>query len=202
MADPATLAFYAAEASAYTSWGQDAPSEQLESFLARLQPGAAVLELGCGAGRDSEAMIARGFDVTLTDGVPEMAAAAARRLGRAVAVLRFDELDAVSRYDGVWAQASLLHVPRAAVGDTVASIDRALRPGGWHFASFKGGGVEGRDRLGRYFDYLSTEEVETVYRDAGEWAVVDLADYKGSGYDGVCTPWTALTVQKAMTHST
>ena len=55
----------------------------------------------------------RGFDVAPTDGSPEMAAIASRRLGRPVATLLFHDLDAVEAYDGVWANACLLHVPRA-----------------------------------------------------------------------------------------
>ena len=48
--DPATLAFYQAQAPRYTlSFGQ-APSRHLDPFLDRLEPGVRVLELGCGAG--------------------------------------------------------------------------------------------------------------------------------------------------------
>ena len=44
---------------------------------------------------------------------------------------RFDELDAVARYDGIWANFSLLHAPRAEMPGNLARISRALRPGGW-----------------------------------------------------------------------
>ena len=58
----------------------------------------------------------RGFDVTPTDGSPEMAEVASRRLGRPVGTLLFHDLDEVEAYDGVWANACLLHVPRDRAG--------------------------------------------------------------------------------------
>ena len=70
-----------------------------------------------------------------------MAAKAEARLGRPVKVMRFDELSEVETYDAVWANASLLHVPRGALGDVLALVFAALKPNGLHFASYKAGGV-------------------------------------------------------------
>lgn len=85
MKDQPTLDFYAREAEAYAT--RYAKSEELASFLARLPAGSKVLELGCGGGQDSEAMLAAGFDVLPTDGSPELAREAGKRLGRPVQVL-------------------------------------------------------------------------------------------------------------------
>lgn len=194
--DPATLAFYAAEAPVYIASGAQGRSRFLDDFLDRLSPGASILELGCGGGRDSEHMIARGFAVDPTDGVAEIAAKAAARLGRPVRVLRFDELDAVEQYDAVWAHASLLHVPRDALPDILARIRRSLRPGGWHFANFKGGGSEGRDGHGRYFSYLTAAQLSDAYAVSGAWEVVELGEYQGGGYDCRQGPWTTITVRR------
>ncbi|WP_233206658.1 bifunctional 2-polyprenyl-6-hydroxyphenol methylase/3-demethylubiquinol 3-O-methyltransferase UbiG [Caulobacter sp. FWC2] len=71
--DAATLRFYADTARIYTATRPDGVSRHLDGFLQRLAPGARVLELGCGDGRDSEAMLARGFDVDATDGAPAIA---------------------------------------------------------------------------------------------------------------------------------
>jgi len=110
-ADEDTLRFYGSNAQAYA--GREITSRQvrLSRFLVLLSPGAAILELGCGAGGDTAEMLARGFDVSPTDGSPEMAEVASRRLGRPVATLLFHDLDKVEAYDGVWANACLLHVP-------------------------------------------------------------------------------------------
>ncbi|AUX76865.1 SAM-dependent methyltransferase domain-containing protein [Sinorhizobium fredii] len=85
-------------------------------------------------------MIARGFDVTPTDGSPELAAEAERLLGRPVGVVRFEELSWRERFDGIWAEACLLHVPRTALPDVLTRLLRALKFGGVLHASFKAGG--------------------------------------------------------------
>src|SRR5437764_3167477 len=100
--DDATIKFYRQNAQAYAA-RKTGPPARLRRFLAVIPPGGAILELGCGSGRHSAEMIAQGFVVRPTDGSPEMAAEASRRLGRAVETLRFDQLDEHERYDGVWA---------------------------------------------------------------------------------------------------
>ncbi len=91
--DARTLAFYRQEAAAYTSRRQGPSVRRIETFLSTLPAGATILELGCGAGQDSEFMIAKGYDVRPTDGTREIARAAERRLGIPVATLLFGDLD-------------------------------------------------------------------------------------------------------------
>jgi hypothetical protein len=141
-------------------------------------------------------MLARGFAVEPTDGVPEMAREAEARLGRPVRVMRFEELDAVERYDGIWANACLLHVPRRGLPDVLSRVFRALRLGGYHFASFKSGGEEGRDRLGRYYNYPASDELLETYRQVGPWEIVHVEEGRARGYEGAEFPWIAVTVQK------
>ena len=127
--DTATLGFYAEEAETYAGRGREADETRLARFARLLPAGGEVLELGCGGGRDSAALLARGFDLTPTDGSPELAAQAALRLGRPVSVLLFEDLAASAAYDGIWANACLLHVPRAALPAIIAKIHAALRHG-------------------------------------------------------------------------
>jgi SAM-dependent methyltransferase len=194
--DPTTLAFYAAEAPVYTARGTDGASRHLEVFLDRLAPGCRILELGCGGGRDAAAMITRGFDVEPTDGVAEIAAQAEERLGRPVRVMRFDELDAVADYDAIWASATLLHVPREGLSAILTRIWRALKPGGWHEASYKAGGTEGRDGFDRYFNYPSRDEIAGFYAASAPWEFVQIEEGLGGGYDGKQGPWVNVTVRK------
>ena len=194
--DARTLAFYATEAPVYSASGPSGVSRHLDGFLDRLPAGAEILELGCGGGRDAAHMIARGFAVDPTDGVAEIAAQAAARIRRPVRVMRFGELAAVDRYDAIWASASLLHAPRGDLPDVLARIHCALKPGGLHFASYKGGGREGRDRFGRYFNYFAREELESVYRDAASWDRLDLTEGLGGGYDGVPGPSVQITMRR------
>ena len=195
--DPQTLAFYQREAPDYAASGPHGIGRHLDGFLERLTPGARILELGCGAGRDAAEMEARGFCVDATDGVPEMAAQAAARLGRPVRVLRFDALDAEQTYDGVVAAYSLLHVPRAGLVDVLGRVWRALQPGGWHVATYKCGGAEGRDQLGRYYNYLSEAEARAYYAQAGDWSLIETETGEGRGYEGGVSSFVMITARKA-----
>src|SRR5437868_9603417 len=145
--DQATLRFYRENAAAYATREITSRQVRLSRFLAQLSPGATILELGCGAGFDTAEMLAQGYNVSPTDGSPEMAGVASRRLGRPVGTLLFHDLNEVEAYDGVWANACLLHVPRAELAQVLALIWRALKPGGAFHASFKTGDAEGRDKF-------------------------------------------------------
>jgi cyclopropane fatty-acyl-phospholipid synthase-like methyltransferase len=63
-ADTETLRFYQHEAEAYCRRTEAISSPALQSFLERLKPGASILELGCGSGRDTVEMLRLGYDVT------------------------------------------------------------------------------------------------------------------------------------------
>ncbi|MAH15157.1 MAG: SAM-dependent methyltransferase [Sphingomonadaceae bacterium] len=194
-ADAATIAYYQANAPHYTlSFGQ-APSHHLDAFLDRLAPGASVLELGCGAGRDSARIAERGFTLDATDGTPAMVRKANERFGIAARVMRFDELDAEETYDAVWAHACLLHVARADLPGVLASVHAALRANGLHFANYKLGSAEGRDPLGRLTNLPDEEWLEETYRAAG-FAILATQRYRGKGADGVQRDWYALTLRK------
>jgi SAM-dependent methyltransferase len=191
--DAATLAFYDREAGAYVARRQDDKLERLHAFLDRLAPGASILELGCGGGRDAEAMIARGFDVTATDGSPGLAAEAERRLGRPVMIMRFEALDAEGLYDAVWANASLLHAPAEALAGILGRVRRALKPGGLFFASYKSGDGPARDALGRYYNFPSEAALRAAYAQAGPWRGLAIDHGAGGGYDGVQRDWLICT---------
>lgn len=194
--DPATLRFYEREAPEYVASGKGGISRWLPAFLDALPRGAKILELGCGGGRDAEAMLARGFDVDPTDGTPAMAAKAEARLGRSVRVVRFDEVSAIAHYDAVWANAALLHVPSEALSDVLARIWRSLKPGGLHFASYKAGGEPGRDRLGRYFNYPDRDALMAAYLRSADWQIAAVTEYVGGGYEGGQGPWLAVTARR------
>jgi SAM-dependent methyltransferase len=128
-------------------------------------------------------MLARGFDVCPTDGSPEMAAVASKRLGRTVETMLFHELDEVETYDAVWANACLLHVPRDELADILGLIWRALKGNGHFFASYKTGGAEGRDTLNRYYNYASLDWLRTIYTSAGNWSSLEIETGEVIGFD-------------------
>jgi SAM-dependent methyltransferase len=181
--DDATLQFYRRNAEAYAKREISSRHARLTKFLALLPPGAAILELGCGAGGDSAEMLARGYDVAPTDGSPEMADVASRRLGRPVQTLLFHELDAIEAYDGVWANACLLHVPRDQLANVLALIRRALKPGGAFYASYKSGDGDGRDTLDRYYNYPTEEWLRATYAQSGAWSDLSIETGEVRGFD-------------------
>lgn len=192
--DPATIAFYQARAPHWVFHSGEHHSHQLDAFLDRLAPGSAVLELGCGGGRDAARMHERGFVVDATDAVPALVKRANAAFGLGARVMAFHELEAGGAYAGVWAHASLLHAPRAALPDILARIHRALRPGGWFFSSYKLGTGEGRDLLGRLHNFPSPEWLFARYREAG-FAIESQAIYAGRASDGTQRDWIDLTVR-------
>lgn len=195
--DEETLRFYRRNAEAYAGWAK-APSTRLKGFLALLPPGGSILELGCGAGNHSAVMLAGGFKVRATDGSPEMAEIASRRLGQTVDAMRFDELDARETYDGVWASACLLHVPRQELTGILTRIRRALKPGGVFYASFKiGEGDDGRDSLGRYYNYPSPEWLADAYAAAGAWQSLSSDTSEVQSFDEAPATMLHLVMRKS-----
>jgi len=194
-ADDATLQFYRDNAASYAAWAK-APSTRLIGFLELLPQGASILELGCGAGNHAAEMLARGFAVRATDGSPEMAQAASRRLNHPVEAMRFDQLNSREAYDGVWASACLLHVPRDELAGILARIHRALKAGGVFYASYKSGEGDGRDSLGRYYNYPSEEWLHATYAASGAWQTIksDFSEIKS--YDGAPATMLHLVVRK------
>jgi SAM-dependent methyltransferase len=181
--DEATLQFYRSNAEAYAGRTFTSRQARLVAFLARLPPGASILELGCGAGGDTAEMLARGFDVRPTDGSPEMAGAASKHLGRMVETLLFHDLDEVEAYDAVWANACLLHVPRPELADVLARIWRALKPAGVFYASYKEGDGDGRDTLDRYYNYPSPDWLRATYAEAANWNSLSIESGEVIGFD-------------------
>ena len=119
-----------------------------------------------------------------------------RRLHRLSDAFDGHELDDVAAYDGVWACACLLHAPRGELTDDLTRIFRALRPGGLLTASFKAGNSEGRDRFGRYYNYIDADQLRAHLAASGAWASLDITENDGSGYDGEPTRWLWAAARK------
>jgi SAM-dependent methyltransferase len=193
--DEATLQFYRRNAVSYAAWAK-APSTRLTGFLGLLPAGASILELGSGAGNHAAEMLARGFVLRATDGSPEMADIASRRLNHPVATMRFDELEENEAFDGVWASACLLHVPKEELAGILARIHRALKSGGAFYASYKAGDGDGRDSLGRYYNYVSAEWLRAAYAAAGRWQTISFDTSEIKSFDEAPATLLHLVMRK------
>ncbi|MCV2366966.1 DUF3427 domain-containing protein [Roseateles oligotrophus] len=146
-----TLNYYDDNADSFFASTVDVDMSALrERFLARLQPGASILDAGCGSGRDAKAFAAQGFLVAAFDASPALAALASQHIGIEVETQTFADVDEVARYDGIWSCASLLHLPQAEIPPALVRLWRALRAGGSFYLSFKHGKGE-RSQGGRHF---------------------------------------------------
>ena len=122
-------------------------------FLRLLPEQARILDAGCGSGRDARAFAELAHQVAAFDASSALAALAERHAGQPVHCLRFQDMTWRDAFDGIWACASLLHVPSAELPDVMGRLRAALRPGGILYASFKYGSGE-REHNGRRFTDL------------------------------------------------
>ncbi|MDD5793076.1 MAG: class I SAM-dependent methyltransferase, partial [Erysipelotrichaceae bacterium] len=83
-----------------------------DKFLHLLNEGAAILDFGCGSGRDTKYFLDKGCQVTATDGSAELCRRASSFTGIEVQEMLFQELDEIETYDGIWACSSILHLPK------------------------------------------------------------------------------------------
>lgn len=118
-----------------------------------IKKGTALLDLGCGSGRDSNYFRKLGCNVISVDGSIEMCSIANRLFNLNAQNIDFSQLDYSNAFEVVWACASLLHVPRNEIDNVLQRIYRALRENGILYASFKYGNAERVDGERFYNDY-------------------------------------------------
>ena len=163
-----TIAYYDDLANAYVDQTLHADMSAIyERFEKYLTPGAAMLDAGCGSGRDSLHFMKAGYAVTAIDASHEMCAFASRLLQQEVRQLRFQELDYDACFDGIWACASLLHVPERQQAEVFYRLMRALVPGGVLYASWKYGETERTEASsGRLFCDMTEQRAEALAQEA------------------------------------
>lgn len=133
-----------------------------DRFLSLVPKGGFVLDAGCGSGRDAKAFKQYGYRVAAFDASSELAALASEHIGYDVDVRTFSEVDEVGFYDGIWACASLLHLPLSELPDAINRLWQALKPGGIMYVSFKEGTTE-RIKDGRHFTDLTEFKLRCLF---------------------------------------
>lgn len=162
-----SIAYYDANAQAYFDATVIADVAALRArFLQHLKPASRILDAGCGSGRDLKAFAEAGYDAVGIDASAELAALARAYSGREVTVGTFQNLTYTSAFDGIWACASLLHVPRGELPDALSRCAAALRADGVLYASLKhGAGM--RTEGARVFTDITEPEMLALLADAG-----------------------------------
>jgi SAM-dependent methyltransferase len=156
--------------------------QNIEALLRHIRGGPPfrILDFGCGPGRDLAAFRALGHEPIGVEGSPALAAMAREHSGCEVWEQDFLALKLPSaHFDGIFANASLFHVPRQQLPRVLSELRAALKPGGVLFASNpRGNNEEGwnRGRYGAYHDLAAWRafleaaafaELEYYYRPPG-----------------------------------
>jgi len=178
-----TLAHYNDNAQSFWQGTRDHDVSQNIAALLRHLPGnapLAILDLGCGPGRDLKTFAERGHTAIGVDGAPHFVAMAREHSGCEVWQQNLLALDLPAmRFDGVFANAVLFHVPSANLLGVLKALHATLKPGGVLFSlNPRGQGQEGwqGDRYGvyhalsswrRFLNQAGFDELEHYYRPEG-----------------------------------
>ncbi|WP_066707963.1 class I SAM-dependent DNA methyltransferase [Celeribacter ethanolicus] len=189
--DP-TIAIYDAQAGAYAARNAELfELPQAQAFANKLPEAARILDFGCGPGQYSGWFANQGFHVDAWDASAEMLRLAAQHKGIITRLARLNELSETGRFDGVWANFSLLHAERADLPDLLTRIHHALTPSGVFHIAMKLGTGAGPDKIGRYYTYYGEAELEDLLSAAG-FKIMEKHLFDGVGLDGTAGHYITL----------
>lgn len=148
------LQYYQTNAQAFYDSTVDVDMQSLyNQFLPLVPAKGLILDAGCGAGRDSCAFLDLGFEIEAFDASEALAKLATELHKKQVSVDTFQHYQSSKKFDGIWACASLLHVPLNELPSVMSSLSSMLKDNGIFYCSFKYGNQEVR-RNGRLFTNL------------------------------------------------
>lgn len=149
---------------------------EFKMFQKRIR-GKRVVDIGCGAGRDAVLFVKARFDYVGIDASRGMLAVARKRVpsGKFLLMNFYDLKFPPRSFDGFWAAASLLHIPKRRLGKVLRTLKNILKPNGVGFISVKekllmeegfireekSGGIE------RYFAFYAQAEFADALRRNG-----------------------------------
>jgi SAM-dependent methyltransferase len=156
----------------------------------RGEPPFTILDFGCGPGRDLTAFTRLGHVAVGLEGAQTLAAMAREQSGCEVLSQDFLALDLPrERFDGVFANAALFHVPGSELPRVLGELHATLKPAGVLFSSNPHGKNEEGWNRGRYGAY---HDVETWRRYMSAAAFVELEHYyRPAGLPRERQPWLA-----------
>lgn len=172
-------------------------SQNIDALLRNIQgsPPFQILDFGCGPGRDLQTFAAMGHIPTGLDGSDRFAEMARVDSGCEVLHQNFLELNLpAERFDGIFANASLFHVPRQELPRVLRELRDALQPGGVLFSSNPRGNNQEGWKGERYGAFHSAEAWSELMTEAGFVEVEHY--YRPSGLPREQQPWLASVWRK------
>ena len=167
-----TLNYYNEKARAFCDDTQDVEFSAFQrAFTSHLPEGGRILDFGCGSGRDSKAFLNAGYQVRALDGSEELCRIASEFIGQPVLCSTFQDYVPDEVFDGIWACASLLHIPSEELEGIMTKLAGSLRRGGCFYVSFKYGDFRGM-RNGRFFQDMTEESLGELLKSIPELDVV------------------------------
>lgn len=166
-------------------------------FMRELPPCARILDAGCGPGRNAAAFLSHGYRVTAIDASPAMVQLA-RRSGIDARVMTFQHMTFNEEFDGVWASASVLHVPHAEIPGVLNRFARALNPQGILYVSLKEGQSERIAEDGRFFSYFALDEFSDSLTSSGLFKLVKAWKRIGLDSSGATRTWLNFLAAKSL----
>lgn len=186
-----TTQYYNQNAQQFFDSTIDVEMESLyQKFLPLIRKGGKILDAGCGPGRDSKAFLDKGFQVEALDASEELVKLASKLTGLPVTHSTFLNYQADNEsFDGIWACASLLHVPSNELITTVNHLAEFLKPHGVIYASFKLG-TKSEIRDGKHYTDLDEETLTQLFKSTG----FTLSELWTSSDKRPCTQQTWLNI--------
>jgi len=169
-------------------------SQNIESFLQALPNKTLdILDFGCGPGRDLHTFKSLGHRPVGVEGSKELCQLAIKHSGCQVRQQSFLQLELDDNsFDGIFANASLFHIPSQELPKVLSKLHRVLRPEGVLFASNPRGNAEGwqGERYGHYMEF----EASKVYLEQAGFKIVHHY-YRPEGKSIEQQPWLAIIAQ-------
>ena len=192
-----TLADYTRRAESFRHGTRDHDvSQNIDALLSAIQgtPPFDILDMGCGPGRDLKSFAALGHRGIGLEGCPEFAAMA-REEGMVVWEQDFLALELPpNRFDGIFANATLFHVPSRELPRVLKQLHETLRPGGVLFSSNPRGNNEEGWFNGRYCVYHDLARWQAFLTGAGFEEIGHY--YRPAGLPRERQPWLASVWRK------
>lgn len=136
-------------------------SDIYKKFEAYLEQGDRILDLGCGSGRDSRYFLSEGYAVVALDPSIKMCEATAQLTSLKPLNISAQEINFENEFNGIWACASLLHVPKSVLPCIIYKIRKSLKKDGVFYSSWKLGDCERVDE-GKYSVYYNQESILNI----------------------------------------